>query len=122
MVSKSTSVVDLVASSEWQNGSSSDILYVPRLGVLKSCYLVSKSTLLSDESDTCNSPLLALSTFLLEQSPTLYGHSHPHDPTIQILYHIVKESIEVEGETEQGFVDIVDIICSNNERLLLRIS
>jgi hypothetical protein len=210
MILKSTSAVDLIASdlldvakgtyttasSEWQNGSCSDVLYIPRLGIqkslppilievqlivneafmqrllqycqivqqlyktyplvlvfctdklspstlitkfkpvnnkpwmqsiiccdfwAKSCYLMSKSTLSIEEPDVSISPLLALSTFLLEQSPTLYGHSHPHYPTIQMLYRLAKESIEVEGEKEQGFVDIVDVICSNNERLLHKV-
>jgi hypothetical protein len=210
MILRSTSVVDLIASdlldvakgtyttasSEWQNGSCSDILYIPRLGIqkslppilievqlivneafmqrllqycqivqqlyktyplvlifctdklspstlitkfkpannkpwmqsiiccdfwAKSCYLISKSTLSIEEPDVSISPLLALSTFLLEQSPTLYGHSYPHNPTIQMLYRLAKESIQVEGEKEQDFVDIVDVICSNNERLLHKV-
>lgn len=87
----------------------------------KSCYLVSKSTLSSENPDTIISPLLTLLKFLVEQSPTLYGHSHPNHSTIRMLYYLAKKHIELETEKEQSFVDIVDVICSNNERLLRKV-
>ncbi|KAG0162462.1 hypothetical protein DFQ30_001968, partial [Apophysomyces sp. BC1015] len=71
------------------------------------------STLASEEPDTGASPLLALSTFLIEQSPTLYGHSYPDRATIRMLYRLAKECIELETEKKQSFVDIVDVICSH---------
>lgn len=199
MILKSTSVVDPVesdlmdvakgtyttASSEWQNGSSSDVLYVSRLCIQNSlspilievqlmlneafmqrlvqyCQRVqqlyktyplvlgfctdklSPSTLITKFKSVDTKPwmksiiccdfwtksylpcvkinfikwriwcqhftFISLTTFFLEQSPTLYGHSYRHHPTIQMLYRLAKESIEVEGEKEQGFVDIVDVI------------
>lgn len=210
MIMKTPNVVDLVtsdlldvpkgtyttASTEWQNGSRSDILYVPRLGIqnslppilievqliinepfmqrlvqycqsvlqlyksyplvlvfcidkvspstlitkfkpvdvkpwmhsikccdfwAKSCYLVPKSTLSSEGSGANVSPLLALSTFLIEQSPTLYGHSHPDHPTIRMLYRLAKECIEHKTKKELELVDIVDVICSNNEKMLHKV-
>ncbi|KAI9470506.1 MAG: hypothetical protein EXX96DRAFT_584566 [Benjaminiella poitrasii] len=87
----------------------------------KSFYLVSKLTLSSKEPTTSMSPLLALSRFLIEQSPTLYGHSQPNNPTIRMLYRLAKECLEQETEKDQCLTDVVDVICSNNEKLLHKI-
>lgn len=38
-----------------------------------------------------------------------------------MMYRLAKEFIEIEGEKDQDFVDIVDVICSNNERLLHKV-
>ncbi|KAI9025009.1 hypothetical protein CLU79DRAFT_699872, partial [Phycomyces nitens] len=39
-------------------------------------------------------PLLELSMFFIQQSPTLYSHSQPNHLTIRMLHRLVKESIE----------------------------
>lgn len=59
--------------------------------------------------------------FFLEQSSTLYGHSSPDHPTIQILYGLAKELLEESNEKEQNFTDVIDVICSNNEKLLHKV-
>ncbi|KAI9365629.1 hypothetical protein BD770DRAFT_423547 [Pilaira anomala] len=111
------------ASTEWGNGSRSDSLYVPCLGIqnslppilieftpvdgkpwmqrilccdfwAKSCYLVTKSSLLSNEEvDNGNiSSLQALSMFLIEQSPTpCHGHSRPEHSTVRKLYRLAMQ-------------------------------
>ena len=83
----------------------------------KSCYLVSKSSLLCEEVDTNVSSLHALSMFLIEQSPTLYGHSLPENSTIRTLYRLAMECIAIESEEREDLVRVVDVICTNNERL-----
>lgn len=87
----------------------------------KCCYIVSKTTISDTEPDTSASHLFALSTFLIEKSATLYGHSNPDHPTIQLLYRLAKKNIEVDIENEQNLVHVVDVICSNNEKLLRKV-
>ncbi|KAG1047481.1 hypothetical protein G6F43_010075 [Rhizopus delemar] len=52
----------------------------------KHCYLVSKETMRGQNSDSPLNSVMALSLFLAEQQPSLYLHTHPHDPTIIQLY------------------------------------
>ncbi|KAG0932457.1 hypothetical protein G6F32_011365 [Rhizopus arrhizus] len=66
----------------------------------KNCYLVSKPSLSCEEVDANVSSLQAPSMFLIEQSPTLYGHSHPEHST-----------------QREDLVRVVDVICTNNEKL-----
>lgn len=84
----------------------------------ESCFLVERSSLPNEKSDATMSPLLALSSFLLQQSATLFGHSHPNHPTIQMLYKLLKDNVDKENDCEQGFTNIIDVICSNNIKLL----
>lgn len=83
----------------------------------KSFYFLSKLSLLCKEVDTNVSPLRALSMFLIEQSPTLYGHSLPENPTIQMLYRLAIEHMAIDFEERESLVRVVDVICTNNERL-----
>ncbi|SAM03685.1 hypothetical protein [Absidia glauca] len=85
----------------------------------KNCYLVSKETL-SFAPENEMTPLLALTKFLLEQSPSLYGHSTPEDPTILMLYSIAKTCCNVKTNSEEQLVDVVNVVCGNNEKLLRR--
>ncbi|ORZ15956.1 hypothetical protein BCR42DRAFT_416209 [Absidia repens] len=89
----------------------------------KSCSLVSKSTLSRVDPD-CDDlmPLQALSSFLIEQSPTLHGHSHPNNPIIRQLYTLAMKAVKSQHEHESDFGDVIDILCSNNQRLLEKAS
>ncbi|CAO3600870.1 unnamed protein product [Absidia cylindrospora] len=88
----------------------------------KSCSLVSNSTLSRVDSDRDLVPLQALSSFLIEQSPTLLGHSHSDNPTIRQLYTIAMKAVKFQHEHESDFGDVIDILCSNNQRLLEKAS
>ena len=55
--------------------------------------------------------------FLIEQSPTLYGHSHPEHSTVRTLYRLAMECTEVESHQREDLVRVVDVICTNNEKL-----
>ncbi|KAI9029695.1 hypothetical protein CLU79DRAFT_735533 [Phycomyces nitens] len=82
----------------------------------KNCYLLSKASLLC-EDDANVSSLQALSMFLIEQSPTLYGHSHPEHPTVRTLYRLAMECTTFETGQSEDLVHVADVICTNNERL-----
>jgi hypothetical protein len=83
----------------------------------KSCYLVSKPSLSCEEVYANVSSLQALSMFLIEQSPTLYGHSHPEHSTVRTLYRLAMECTEFETQQREDLVPVVDVICTNNEKL-----
>ncbi|RCH98227.1 hypothetical protein CU097_002595, partial [Rhizopus azygosporus] len=82
----------------------------------KKCYLVSKSSLSCEEVDANISPLQALSMVLIEQSPTLYGHSLPEHSTVQTLYRLVMECTAYEAEQREDLAHVVGVICSNNKK------
>ncbi|KAI9480301.1 MAG: hypothetical protein EXX96DRAFT_562020 [Benjaminiella poitrasii] len=84
----------------------------------KSCFLLSQRTLSCGENDNNVTPLRALSAFLIEQSPTLYGHSLPGHPTIRLLYRLSKDYIVLDQDKQCDVTDAIDVICSNNERIL----
>ncbi|KAI9489846.1 hypothetical protein BDB00DRAFT_595366 [Zychaea mexicana] len=65
---------------------------------------------------------MALSMFLIEQSPTLYGHSHPEHSTVRTLYRLAMECIDMETVQKEDLVHVVDAICSNNEKLLHKVA
>ncbi|CEP13737.1 hypothetical protein [Parasitella parasitica] len=65
--------------------------------------------------------LHALSLFLIEQSSTLYGHTYANYPTIQRLYHITKGCLENHAQQESNFAESIDVICSNNEKIVRKI-
>ncbi|KAG0735688.1 hypothetical protein G6F57_014067 [Rhizopus arrhizus] len=83
----------------------------------KNCYLVSKPSISCEEVDANVSSLQALSMFLIEQSPTLYGHSHPEHSTVRMLYRLAMECTEFETQQREDLVRVVDVICTNNEKL-----
>ncbi|CAO3695361.1 unnamed protein product [Rhizopus stolonifer] len=83
----------------------------------KSCYLVSKSSLSCEKINTNISSLQALSMFLIEQSPTLYGHSRPEHSTIRTLYRLAMEHTAFETEQRENLTHVVNVICTDNERL-----
>lgn len=84
----------------------------------KYVYLVSRYTLINIDNDAGLTPLQALSTFFIQQSPTIYGHSHTEDATVQKLYIIAKKISEEHSEIESNYIDTVNVICSNNEKIL----
>ncbi|CAO3609983.1 unnamed protein product [Cunninghamella echinulata] len=87
----------------------------------KCCNLISHTKLSRKVFDSNILPLLTLSTFIIEQSASLFGHSYPENPTIQMLYCLSKELVELQTEKEQGLVDIEDVVCSSNEKMLHKI-
>lgn len=84
----------------------------------KSCYIVSETTLSNHEMDVNASPFQALAAFLIEQSPTIFNHSCPEHPVIQMLYSLAKDCIRSDNEELHKATDIIDVICSNNEKML----
>lgn len=87
----------------------------------KNCFLVSKATLSNVITSDELTPLQALSLFLMEGSPTLYGHSHAENKTIQQLYRISLTIFENQMEEEQDISNVVNIVCQNNETILSKI-
>ncbi|KAG1172456.1 hypothetical protein G6F70_005581 [Rhizopus microsporus] len=85
------------------------------------CYLLTKTTLANNGNNNNWSPLYALSTFIIEQSPTLYGHSNPEHPTIRMLYRLAKECINEKMESERHLSHVLDVVCTNNEKLLQKL-
>lgn len=83
----------------------------------KSCYLVSKLTMSTIEVNVNLRPLQALSSFLIEQSSTLYGHTYAQDPTLQRLYLIAKNALKNHEQHELNFTESLNVICSNNEKI-----
>jgi hypothetical protein len=86
----------------------------------KHCYLVSKETIRGQDSGSPLSPIMALSLFLAEQQPSLYLHTHPHDPTIIQLYETAFALVCHDQVFEQIFFSSIETICDTNEQLFKR--
>ncbi|KAG0164952.1 hypothetical protein DFQ29_001895, partial [Apophysomyces sp. BC1021] len=105
------------------NSSSDDkpwLFTIPCTIWAKHCYLVSKETIGDQNRDTTVNPLLALSLFLTEQQPSLYLHTHPHDPTIIQLYQIAFSLVSPDHTYEENYVTSAETICNTNEKLFKR--
>jgi hypothetical protein len=86
------------------------------------CYLLTKTILADNGSNNNNwSPLYALSTFIIEQSLILYDHSNPEQSTIHILYRLAKACTNEKVESERHLTDVLDVICTNNEKLMQKL-
>ncbi|KAG1051142.1 hypothetical protein G6F43_006639 [Rhizopus delemar] len=88
----------------------------------KNCYLVSKASLACEEVDANISSLRALLMFLVEQSSTLYGHSRPEHATVRELYRLAMECTASKDKERDDLVHIVDMICTNNEKLWRKVN
>ncbi|KAL0078385.1 hypothetical protein J3Q64DRAFT_1824822 [Phycomyces blakesleeanus] len=86
----------------------------------QSCFIVSKLTLSGIAPSDQLTPLQALSSFLTEASPTLYGHPFAENRTIRQLYHIAMAISENQVECDKDVSNVVDIICYNNEKILMK--
>jgi hypothetical protein len=86
----------------------------------RSCFIVSKLTLSTISPSDQLTPLQALSSFLTEASPTLYGHPFAKNRTIRQLYHIAMAISENQVECDTDVSNVVDIICYNNEKILMK--
>lgn len=78
---------------------------------------MSKLDLSCEEVDANVSPLQAMSMFLTEQSPTLYGHSRPEHSTIRMFFRLAMECSALETGKREDLARVVDVICTNNEKL-----
>ncbi|CEG69300.1 hypothetical protein RMATCC62417_05398 [Rhizopus microsporus] len=86
----------------------------------QSCFIMSKQTLSNNTPPDQLTPLQALSSFLTEGSPTLYDHPYAENQTIQQLYQISMAISENQVECDKNISNVVDIICCNNEKILMK--
>jgi hypothetical protein len=87
---------------------------------VQSCFIVSNLTLSSIAPSDQLTLLQTLSSFLTEASPTLYCHSFAENRTIRQLYHIAMTISENQVECNKDISNVVDIICYNNEKILMK--
>lgn len=71
-------------------------------------------------SDSPLNPVMALSLLLAEQQPSLYLHTHPHDPTIIQLYKTAFALVCHYQVFEQNLFSWIETICDTNEQLFKR--
>lgn len=91
-------------------GGAPYMMKVPCLYWAKDCFLVSKETLSREEPALPLNPLLALSTFLLEQQPSARHHSYCEDPTIKRLYETAFNLVYTPEAYRQNVQHTVDAI------------
>ncbi|ORX44234.1 hypothetical protein DM01DRAFT_1312510 [Hesseltinella vesiculosa] len=84
----------------------------------KKCFLLSERTLLGHPLDGDVPHLMALALFLVEQAPSLQGHSRRDHPTIRQLYLYAIDLCKEELDRKKLFVEVIDVVCNNNMRIL----
>lgn len=82
----------------------------------KVCYLTSSQTLI--DSDVSLTPLQALASFMIEQAPSLFCHTHCDNPTIKQLYRLSNDCQNQIYTHDYNLIEALDIACSTQTNIL----
>lgn len=83
-------------------------------------YFINETTIASS-LQTPLLPMVALAYVLTKQQVSLLSLEHRNDPTVQILYSIMKETLDHEVHNEETTVNVLLNVCNNNRDQFKRI-
>lgn len=78
-------------------------------------------TIIASSLQTPLLPMVAFAYVLTKQQVSLLGLEHRNDPTVQMLYSIMKETLDHEVHNEETTVNILLNVCNNNSNQFKRI-
>lgn len=83
-------------------------------------YFISETTIASS-LQTPLIPMVALTYVLTQQQVSLLGLEHRDDPTVQMLYSVMKEILDHEIHNEETTLDVLLNVCNNSHNQYKRI-